>query len=159
MKRQQTGSEQLANPVFRRAGFACSKTKIPVAMKTLLTFLFLLTTLSLSAQTEKPAYCEEEPATYGSIGPIQGDTRPPLPRFATTPTVAYKVQVALLRYTDPLDYPFHPSLVARFRPCEQLWVVESRESFTNRADAVKLQQKLKEVGYNGSYITDLIAFL
>lgn len=71
---------------------------------------------------------------------------------------AYKVQVAILRYTDPSEYPFHPSLVARYRPCEQLWVVESRESFTDRAEAVKLQNKLKEVGYSGSYITDLIAY-
>lgn len=68
------------------------------------------------------------------------------------------MQVAILRYTDPSEYPFHPSLVARYRPCEQVWVVESRESFADRAKAVKLQNELKAAGYGGSYITDLVAY-
>ena len=128
-------------------------------MKFLLTALFVFTTLMLTAQTEKPPYCEEGPATYGSVAAIPGgSTPPPLPRFTTTPTKEYKIQVAILRYTDPAEYPFHPSLVARYRPCEQLWVVESRESFPNRADAVALQTKLKDLGYGGAYITDLIGY-
>ncbi len=124
----------------------------------LLPLLFLAFAASpLVAQdtAPKPSYCEEAPATYGSPG---DDSAPSLPKFSTTPTKEYKVQVAILRYTDPSEYPFHPTLVARFRPCEQVWVVESRESFTNREDAVALQETLKEAGYGGSYITDLIAY-
>ncbi|MFT5998062.1 MAG: hypothetical protein ACI81P_000509 [Neolewinella sp.] len=127
-------------------------------MNFLLTFLFVFTTLILTAQTEKPPYCDEGPTAYGSVAAIPGGSPPPLPRFATTPTKEYKIQVAILRYTDPTEYPFHPSLVARYRPCEQLWVVESRESFPNRADAVALQGKLKNLGYGGAYITDLIGY-
>ena len=127
-------------------------------MKFLLTVLLVFTTLLLSAQTEKPPYCEEGPATYGSVAAIPGGTPPPLPRFTTAPTKEHKVQVAILRYTDPSEYPFHPSLVARYRPCEQLWVVESRESFPDRADAVALQSKLKGLGYSGAYITELIGY-
>jgi hypothetical protein len=127
-------------------------------MKLLLTVLLVFTTLLLTAQTEKPPYCEEGPATYGSVAAIPGGSPPPLPRFTTTPTKEHKVQVAILRYTDPSEYPFHPSLVARYRPCEQLWVVESRESFPNRADAVALQAKLKDLGYGGAYITELIGY-
>ncbi len=128
-------------------------------MKTLLTLLLTATVLTLSAQTEKPPYCEEGPATYGSVAAIPGTTTaPPLPRFTTTPVTEHKIQVAILRYTDPSEYPFHPSLVARYRPCEQIWVVESRDSFADRADAVKLQNELKALGYSGAYITDLVGY-
>ncbi|WP_273447221.1 hypothetical protein [Neolewinella agarilytica] len=128
-------------------------------MKAFFTLLLTATVLTLSAQTEKPPYCEEGPATYGSVAAIPGSTTaPPLPRFTTTPVTEHKIQVAILRYTDPSEYPFHPSLVARYRPCEQLWVVESRESFANRADAVKLQNELKALGYSGAYITDLVGY-
>ena len=128
----------------------------------LLAFLsLLLYTLSLTAQEvaslSKPAtptYCEEAPRTYGTTA----DDAPALPKFSTTPTKEYKVQVAILRYTDPSEYPFHPTLVARYRPCEQVWVIESRESFTEREDAVALQETLTAAGYGGSYITDLIAY-
>lgn len=127
-------------------------------MKFLLTVLFVFATLLLAAQAEKPPYCEEGPATYGSVAAIPGGSPPPLPRFTTSPTKEYKVQVAILRYTDPEEYPFHPTLVARYRPCEQVWVVESRQSFPNRADAVALQTKLKDLGYGGAYITDLVGY-
>jgi hypothetical protein len=66
--------------------------------------------------------------------------------------------VAILRYTDPAEYPFHPTLVARYRPCEQVWVIESRESFADRNDAVALQEILTQAGYGGTYITDLVAY-
>ena len=123
-------------------------------------FILLIAATALSAQDQKPPYCEELPATYGNVAGIPGGTAsaPPLPRFATTPMKEYKVQVAILRYTDPSEYPFHPTLVARYRPCEQVWVVESRESFPNRDDAVALQNELKKAGYGGAYITDLIAY-
>jgi hypothetical protein len=120
----------------------------------------LLATAGLSAQEmadlskpSKPTYCEEAPNTYGTA-----TDAPALPKFSTSPTREYKVQVAILRYTDPSEYPFHPTLVARYRPCEQVWVIESRQSFTNREEAVALQDTLTEAGYSGSYITDLIAY-
>lgn len=127
-------------------------------MKFFITTLFVFSTLLLCAQTEKPPYCEEGPSTYGSVAAIPGGSPPPLPRFTTTPTKEYKIQVAILRYTDPSEYPFHSDLVARYRPCEQVWVVESRESYPNRADAVNLQKKLKDLGYSGAYITELMGY-
>ena len=132
-------------------------------MRYLILFLFAAVTSSLTAQTmaqtePKPAYCEESPSTYGKAGVPGGEAAPSLPKFSTTPTTEYKVQVAILRYTDPSEYPFHPTLVARYRPCEQVWVVESRESFTNRDDAVALQKTLEDAGYGDSYITDLVAY-
>ena len=99
-----------------------------------------------------PTYCADSPETYSNEAAVA------LPKFSTTPTREYKVQVAILRTTDPSEYPFHPTLVARYRPCEQVWVVESRESFTNREDAVALQGQLEDAGYTGSYITDLVAY-
>ena len=131
-------------------------------MKTnLLTLAFLLIAATTFAQDQqaKPTYCEELPATYGGVATYDGGSPPPsLPRFSSTPTTEYRVQVAILRYTDPKDYPFHPSLVARYRPCEQVWVVESRESFPDRTQAVALQNELKGLGYDGAYITDLVAY-
>ncbi|CAH1001719.1 hypothetical protein LEM8419_02625 [Neolewinella maritima] len=127
-------------------------------MRLLPILFFLLCSVAATAQDDagpKPSYCEEAPGTYGTPG---GDNAPSLPKFATTPTKEYKVQVAILRFTDPAEYPFHPSLVARFRPCEQVWVVESRQSFSDRAEAVALQDTLKAAGYGGSYITDLVAY-
>ncbi|MBB4080717.1 hypothetical protein GGR28_003352 [Lewinella aquimaris] len=123
-------------------------------MRILTVLLLAFAANTLFAQEAKPSYCEEAPATYGT----PGEAAPSLPKFATTPTKEYKVQVAILRYTDPAEYPFHPSLVARFRPCEQVWVVESRESFVDREQAVALQETLREAGYGGSYITDLVAY-
>lgn len=128
-------------------------------MKNLYVLLLLLVSSALFAQAEKPPYCEEGPATYGAVAALPGgSTPPPLPRFTTTPTPEYKVQVAILRYTDPTEYPFHSDLVARYRPCEQVWVVESRQSFANRSEAVAMQNKLKGLGYSGAYITDLVAY-
>jgi hypothetical protein len=130
-------------------------------MRLLPILLVLFTGLGLHAQDDtlvKPSYCEESPSTYGSASSPDGATAPSLPRFATTPTKEYKVQVAILRYTDPAEYPFHPTLVARYRPCEQVWVIESRESFSERSEAEALQQTLQQAGYGGSYITDLIAY-
>ena len=132
-------------------------------MRYLIVCLFALASTAATAQTDaptepKPSYCEEAPATYGEAGVPGGANAPSLPKFSTTPTTEYKVQVAILRYTDPAEYPFHPTLVARYRPCEQVWVVESRESFKNREDAVALKETLEEAGYGDSYITDLVAY-
>jgi len=125
-----------------------------------ITLLFLLGLSQVCfAQDQKPTYCDELPSTYGNVvSPPGGSPPPTLPRFATTAVEEYKVQVAILRQTDPKDFPFHPSLVARYRPCEQVWVVESRESFANRSDAAALQQNLIGLGYQGAYITDLVAY-
>lgn len=127
-------------------------------MKQSFVLFLLLAASALVAQAEKPAYCNEGPSTYGAVAALPGTTPPPLPRFKTTPVQEHKVQVAILRYTDPTEYPFHPDLVARYRPCEQVWVVESRNSFTDRNDAVALQQRLKDLGYGGAYVTDLIGY-
>lgn len=127
-------------------------------MKNTILLAFVIMASVLSGQSEKPLYCEEGPETYGAVASLPGGSPPPLPRFNTTPTKEYKIQVAILRYTDPSEYPFHPDLVARYRPCEQVWVVESRKSFPNRADAVALQKKLKDLGYGGAYITDLVGY-
>jgi hypothetical protein len=110
----------------------------------------------LSAQNEKPSYCDELPVTY-SKGASR-NSRPSLPKFSTTPTIEYKVQVAILRNTDPREYPFHEDLVARHRPCEEVWVIESRESFTSRSDALKLQNKLRNLGYNGAYLIEMVGY-
>ena len=126
-----------------------------------LLFLLCLIGISLSAQDTRPPYCDELPTTYGNaVSIVNGGApvSPELPRFATTPTKEYKVQVAILRYTDPSEFPFHPTLVARYRPCEQVWVVESRESFADRNEAVALQNQLKALGYEGAYLTDLVAY-
>ncbi|MEM9835511.1 MAG: hypothetical protein AAF828_03360 [Bacteroidota bacterium] len=129
----------------------------------MLKYLFLIFFLGFAqlatAQEQRPAYCDEFPSTYGNVvTPPGGSKPPPLPRFATTPVKEYKVQVAILRSSDPQNFPFHPSLVARYRPCEQVWVVESRESFANRNDAENLKKNLVNLGYQGAYITDLIGY-
>jgi len=122
----------------------------------LLLFGLLLAAPRLSAQTpaKKPAYCDELPTDYNKTPPA----RQPLPKFNTTPTPEYKVQVAILRNTHPGDHPFHSKLIARYRPCEEVWVIESRESFTSRAEAVRLQQELIGLGYNGAYLIEMLGY-
>lgn len=132
-------------------------------MKVFLFLLLLITPIFGFAQTaeqeERPTYCDELPVTYEKTAfRRSGSTRPPLPKFPTTPITEYKVQVAILRFTDPRDFPFHSKLIARYRPCENVWVIESRESFTSKGDAQKLQQELEKLGYRGAYITELVAY-
>lgn len=123
--------------------------------------LCCLVAFAASAQTTKPSYCEEGINTYGSVVSVDNGTTAPdaLPAFASTPTTEYKIQVAILRYTDPTEYPFHPALVARYRPCEEVWVVESRESFSDRTDAQSLQTELKDLGYGSAFITELVGYM
>ncbi|WP_367388215.1 hypothetical protein [Lewinella sp. LCG006] len=113
-------------------------------------------TFELSAQNERPAYCDQLPVTYSKGG--AANSRPSLPKFSTTPTLEYKVQVAILRNTDPREYPFHEDLIARYRPCEEVWVIESRESFTSRSQAIQLQNKLRNLGYNGAYLIEMVGY-
>jgi hypothetical protein len=121
----------------------------------LLLLVSVLSALSLQAQqTERPAYCDDLPVSYDA----RISKPDALPRFQTIPTMEYKVQVAILRYTDPTEYPFHPDLVARWRPCEQVWVIESRQSYPNRDQALALRDKLVELGYTGAYLIELIGY-
>lgn len=120
-----------------------------------LSALFLVVPTLLRAQAPaRPAYCDELPVTYEKAA----STSTPLPRFATDPVTEYKVQVAILRHTHPRDFPFHKKLVARWRPCEQVWVVESRDTFRNRADAEQLKQELTRLGYKGAYLIELVGY-
>lgn len=128
---------------------------------TIIVILLLLPLLSFSQETseERPTYCDELPVTYEKVAFRRGgNPRSSLPRFSTAPTTEYKVQVAILRFTDPKDFPFHSKLVARYRPCEEVWVVESRESFSDKGAARKLQSELERLGYRGAYITELVAY-
>lgn len=128
---------------------------------TIIIFILCIPLFCMSqAQTEdRPTYCDELPVTYEKTAFRRGGTRrTSLPKFQTQAVKEYKVQVAILRFTDPKDFPFHPKLVARYRPCEEVWVVESRESYPDKANAQKLQSELERLGYRGAYITELIAY-
>ena len=128
--------------------------------------LFLFPLL-LNGQS-RPSYCDGGvPVTYekaglrkdvNSTGGSRGSSPVKLPKFDTDATTEYKVQVAILRYSSPTDHPFHNSLVARYRPCEEVWVVESRKSYATRAGADKLKRDLIRLGYKGAYITELVAY-
>ena len=125
----------------------------------ILIFFIPFLAFSQTKTEERPTYCDELPVTYEKVAFRKGgDTRPSLPRFATTPTTEYKVQVAILKFTHPRDFPFHEKLVARYRPCEEVWVVESRESFPSKAEALKLAKELEKLGYRGAYITELVGY-
>lgn len=120
----------------------------------LFTTLVLFMVASLAAQEDRPSYCDALPNTYSK----GASRRPSLPKFGTTPISEYKVQVAILSNTDPRDYPFHETLVARYRPCEEVWVIESRESFASRNEALRLRNQLREMGYRGAYLVELIGY-
>ncbi|TXB64892.1 hypothetical protein [Phaeodactylibacter luteus] len=124
-------------------------------MKNALLLILSLAALPCIAQQQegRPAYCDDIPVMYDKSA-----ARPALPKFATAPVAEYKVQVAILKFSHPKDYPFHRSLVARYRPCEQVWVVESRESFRKRSEAEKLQQELIEMGYSGAYLIEILGY-
>ena len=126
-------------------------------MKHLLILIMCLAPALLSAQQleERPAYCDDIPQMYEK-GPAPA--RSPLPMFTTAPVVEYKVQVAILKRTNPRTYPFHQSLVARWRPCEQVWVVETKETYAERKEAEQMQEFLKGLGYNGAYITECVGY-
>ena len=113
---------------------------------------FLIT--GLQAQGDRPSYCDALPVTYSK----GASSRPSLPRFSTTPTKEYKVQVAILRNTDPSEYPFHEKLVARYRPCEEVWVIESRESYSSKSEALQLRNQLRDLGYKGAYLVECVGY-
>lgn len=124
--------------------------------------LLLLLASGLLGQ-DRPAYCDDLPASYEKAVALKrksvgGNGSAQLPRFSTQSVSEYKVQVAILRYSQPADHPFHKSLVARYRPCESVWVVESRDSFKDRSRAERLKEELIGLGYRGAYITELVGF-
>ena len=131
-------------------------------MNQLLLFILFLSPLALWGQTTtsstqvatKPSYCEELPIEYSGKGP----TPPPLPVFPTTAVVKYKVQVAILRRTHPMQHPFHKSLVARYRPCEEVWVVESKDTWATKAEADAMKKQLATLGYKDCFVTEVISY-
>ncbi len=131
-------------------------------MRNLILIVLLTFPLLLSAQT-RPSYCDGPPPTSYAKGGDWGRgkkpvKRPSLPKFATQPVKQYKVQVAILRETSPEEYPFHESLIARHRPCEEVWVIESKDSFDTRAEAVAYQKKIEKLGYKGAYIIEMVGW-
>lgn len=149
-------------PVFpsKDSIFQLHFTRLPLDMKTLTPFIVFIIFFGLSTQMnaqDRPTYCDELPTSYEK-GATRASSRPSLPKFDTKPVSLYKVQVAILRNTDPSNYPFHSKLVARFRPCEEVWVIESRETFTTRAEANRLKAEMLNVGYPGSYVTTVMGY-
>lgn len=121
-------------------------------------FLVLLAFCTTITYAQKPSYCDQLPTSYDQVTAKGVSPRPQLPKFSTEAVTEYKVQVAILKFTDPSDYPFHSDLVARFRPCEQVWVVESRESFKSKEEAQRLQRDLRNVGYDSAYLVELVGY-
>ena len=118
---------------------------------------------SQQSYAEKPAYCNELPEMYDKSGARimvanEGGGRTSLPRFASRAVKEYKIQCAILRKTHPANYPFHPYLTARWRPCEEVWVIESRKSFKNRNEADQHRKELQDLGYGGAYIVEMIGY-
>ena len=107
-------------------------------------------------QSPRPAYCDEPTMAITRSVPVGGS--PVLPDYPTLPTICYKVQVAVLRETSPFNLHFHPSLVARWRPCEQVWVVESKDNFCSRDEAESFRSRLRELGYADTYVTQLVTY-
>lgn len=110
-------------------------------------------------QMPKPAYCDEPaPMAARAAVPVGGSPTPTMAEYPTLPTVCYKIQVAILRQSNPYNFRFHPSLMARWRPCEQVWVVESKNTFCDRAEAEAFQARLAELGYTDTFLTQLVTY-
>lgn len=125
-------------------------------MERIIALTIIISFFAISGQAQdRPSYCDDLPVEYDK-GVSQ--KRGALPKFSTKAIKLYKVQVAILRNTNPEDYPFHSSLVARYRPCEQVWVVESKETYKTRKEAEKERQKLEKLGYGGCYITTILGY-
>jgi hypothetical protein len=115
--------------------------------------VFSLKGFAQSPVKAKPVYCDNLPSAY--------DAKPKpkaLPVFNTKTGLEYRVQVAVLKDTDPRNYHFHNSLAARYQPCEQVWIVESKKTFKSRAEAERLKAELERLGYPGSYITTIVSY-
>jgi hypothetical protein len=124
-------------------------------------YLFIVSLLLFGSglvTAQKPAYCDNMPASYDQTTSKGGSPRAKLPKFSTQAITEYKIQVAILKFTDPAEYPFHSKLVARYRPCEEVWVIESRESFKSRSEAQSLQAELRNAGYSSAYLVELVGY-
>lgn len=116
--------------------------------------------------SSRPAYCDEplpDEFTERGVGAptVVGGSptaHSALRRFPTKPIICYKVQVAIFRQTDPFTHPMHQSLHARWRPCEEVWVVESKRTFCDRRDAEEFKKEMDRIGYKGAYITQLVSY-
>jgi hypothetical protein len=137
-------------------------------MKPMMLFLSLLLPAALWSQVQteaeiqlieqgpKPGYCEEPVMETARSVPVGGS--PVLTEYPTLPCICYKVQVAILQETNPFNFHFHPSLVARWRPCEQVWVIESKDNFCSREEADNFRNRLRELGYADTYVTQLVTY-
>ncbi len=115
--------------------------------------VFSLGCFAQSPVRAKPVYCDNLPSAYDAKAKPKA-----LPVFNTKTGLEYRVQVAVLKDTDPRNYHFHNSLAARYQPCEQVWVVESKKTFKSRAEAERLKAELERLGYPGSYITTIVSY-
>ena len=122
----------------------------------LLCLLLLLAGQCILAQEDqtKPTYCDELPTEFDQIK----GKKSPLPRFSTKMVKEYKIQVAILKFSHPGSHPFHQSLIARYRPCESVWVIESRKSFRSRTSAEKLRRELIAMGYKDAFLIEQIGY-
>ena len=124
-----------------------------ILLPSLCILVFALKGFAQSPVKAKPVYCDNLPSAY--------DAKPKpkaLPVFNTKTGLEYRVQVAVLKDTDPRNYHFHNSLAARYQPCEQVWIVESKKTFKSRAEAERLKAELERLGYPGSYITTIVSY-
>jgi len=104
----------------------------------------------------KPWYCNPPagPMAARAVSAAPSAT----PRMPTQAVTCYKVQVAILTRSNPRDFPFHPKLVARYRPCEEVWVIESRDTYEYREQAEEFVQEMLDVGYKGAYVTEIVGY-
>ena len=136
-------------------------------MKQAVLFLILLAPVFAFAQVQtqaeidqieaqpKPSYCDE-PVMAATTSAAPGGS--PMPQYPALASICYKVQVAILRETSPYDFAFHPSLTARWRPCEEVWVVETKETYCNKNEAESAKGRLKELGYPGAFLTKMVGY-
>ncbi|RME94018.1 MAG: hypothetical protein D6772_15225 [Bacteroidetes bacterium] len=127
-------------------------------MRYFISLVLILFIGSTQGFAQKPAYCDNLPVNYDQVTAKNVAPRPKLPKFGTQAVTEYKVQVAILKFTDPAEYPFHSKLLARYRPCEEVWVIESRETFKTKAEAQRLQRELQNVGYSSAYLVECIGY-
>ena len=124
-------------------------------MKYLITILCLIFSLQVHAQnstTTDPDYCDFDKSDMT----VKGGS--PLPKFLSQATLCYKVQVAILNDQDAYNFPFHPKLNARWRPCQKVWVIESKETCCDAQSAEKLKNELINLGYQSAFLTELVSY-
>ena len=124
-----------------------------ILLPSLCILVFALNGFAQSPVKAKPVYCDNLPSAYDAKAKPKA-----LPVFNTKTGLEYRVQVAVLKDTDPRNYHFHNSLAARYQPCEQVWIVESKKTFKSRAEAERLKAELERLGYPGSYITTIVSY-